>query len=96
MLRRRFSLVIRSTDNGSPPMRLEKIFTISVTDVNEKPTAIQVSRVWLVKLMICKKIIIMKIPLILLAGQERQNNNSNNKLSLRGVLFGSVVSFVFT
>ena len=70
-------------------MRLEKIFTISVTDVNEKPTAIQVSRVWLVKLMI-------GIPLILLAGQERKNNNSNNKLSLRAVLFGSVVSFVFT
>ena len=39
----RFSLVIRSTDNGSPPMKFEKTFTISVTDVNEKPTAIQVS-----------------------------------------------------
>ena len=94
MLRRRFSLVVRSTDNGSPPMRLEKLFTISVTDMNEKPTAIQVSRVWLVKLITCKQI--MKIPLIVLAGQERQNNNSNNKLSLRSVLFGSVVSFVFT
>ena len=54
VLRCRFSLVIRSTDNGSPPMRLEKTFTISVTDVNEKPTAIQVSRVWLVKLIACK------------------------------------------
>ena len=37
----------------------------------------------------------MKIPLIVLAGQERQNNNSNNKLSLQAVLFGSVVSFFF-
>ena len=63
-------------------MRLEKIFTISVTDVNEKPTAIQVSRVWLVKLMICKKIIIMKIPLILLAGQERKNNNWEIQIGL--------------
>ena len=44
VLRRRFSLVIRSTDNGSPPMKLEKTFTISVTDVNEKPTAIQVTK----------------------------------------------------
>lgn len=41
---RRFSLVIRSTDNGSPPMKLEKTFTITVTDVNEKPTAIQVTK----------------------------------------------------
>ena len=48
VLRCRFSLIIRSSDNGSPPMRLDKTFTISVTDVNEKPTAIQVSRVWLV------------------------------------------------
>ena len=48
MLRCRFSVIIRSSDNGNPPMRLDKTFTISVTDVNEKPTAIQVSRVWLV------------------------------------------------
>ena len=48
VLRCRFTLIIRSTDNGSPPMRLDQAFTISVTDVNEKPTAIQVSRVWLV------------------------------------------------
>lgn len=44
LLRPRFSLVIRSTDNGSPPMKLEKTFTIVVTDVNEKPTAIQVTK----------------------------------------------------
>ena len=48
VLRCRFSLIIRSSDNGSPPMRLDETFTISVTDVNEKPTAIQVSRMWLV------------------------------------------------
>ncbi|XP_068740239.1 protocadherin Fat 4-like [Montipora capricornis] len=40
----KFTLIIRSTDNGSPPMKREQIFTISVTDVNEKPTAIQLSR----------------------------------------------------
>ena len=92
VLRCRFTLIIRSTDNGSPPMRLDKTFTISVTDVNEKPTAIQVSRVWLViynhKWPVSK---IMKFPLIGLAGQKKQNNNSNNKCCYELLLFGSVV-----
>ena len=40
----RYTIAIRSTDNGKPALFLEKNFTISVTDVNESPTAIRVSK----------------------------------------------------
>ncbi|XP_062505201.1 protocadherin Fat 4-like isoform X3 [Corticium candelabrum] len=36
------SIVVRSTDTGTPPLSVDKAFTVQVTDVNEAPT-----RVWL-------------------------------------------------
>ena len=93
MLRCRFSLIIRSTDNGSPPMRLDKTFTISVTDANEKPTAIQVSRVWLViynnNWPVSK---IMKFPLIGSAGQV--NKVITQTIKCRYEVYCSVLSFL--
>ena len=38
----RYDLTIRSTDNGNPPLFMEKVITVTLTDVNEKPTSIQV------------------------------------------------------
>ena len=93
VLRCRFSLIIRSTDNGSPPMRLDKTFTISVTDANEKPTAIQVSRVWLViynnNWPVSK---IMKFPLIGSAGQV--NKVITQTIKCRYEVYCSVLSFL--
>ena len=34
------SIVIRSTDSGTPPLHLDKSFTVKITDVNEAPTLV--------------------------------------------------------
>jgi hypothetical protein len=31
---------VKVTDNGSPPLSLEKTIVVRITDVNEKPTAV--------------------------------------------------------
>jgi methionine-rich copper-binding protein CopC len=38
-----YSIRVRTTDNGTPPLNFEKVFTISVTNVNEAPTDIGLS-----------------------------------------------------
>ena len=39
-----YQISVRSTDNGSPPLFVEKALLINVQDVNEKPTDITLSR----------------------------------------------------
>ena len=38
-----YKVMIRSTDNGAPPMSYDKTFTFKVGDVNEKPSDISLT-----------------------------------------------------
>ena len=38
-----YKIIVRSTDSGSPPLFVEKSFTVQVKDVNEVPTAVRLS-----------------------------------------------------
>ena len=42
-MNKRYALTIRSTDNGNPSLFMEKVITITLNDVNERPSSIQLS-----------------------------------------------------
>lgn len=39
----KFTIVVRTTDNGSPPLYRDSSLTIDITDVNDKPRSLQLS-----------------------------------------------------
>ena len=39
-----FTIRIKTTDSGSPPMSYEREFLVYVQDINEKPTALHISK----------------------------------------------------
>ncbi|XP_028399274.1 protocadherin Fat 4-like [Dendronephthya gigantea] len=42
-MNKRYDLKIRSTDNGNPSLFINQVITVTLTDINERPTSVQLS-----------------------------------------------------